>query len=102
MSKPNRPVIIAKAYNSRGRCIAVATNSFTKTHPRQAEYGRRTGNADAIYLHAEIRALLKAREPVYRMEIFRTTADGKPALARPCAACALALKEFNVVEVIHT
>ncbi len=97
-----RHKVIARTYNKRGHLLAVATNSFTKTHPLQAKYAERTGRNEAIYLHAEIRALLKSREQVYKMEILRMNANGMPVLAKPCAACALALAEFKVKEIIHT
>lgn len=68
----------------------------------QASYSRRTGKISAVFLHAEIAALVKAREPVYKMEILRFNANGEPVLAKPCEGCALALKEFGVQEIIHT
>lgn len=94
--------VIAKAYNRKGHCIAEATNSYTKTHTVQAKYAKRAGNENAIFLHAEIAVLIKAREPVYRLEISRYDAKGNPVLARPCRICMEAIQEAKVKEVIHT
>lgn len=103
MAKRRRKhVIIARAYNKRGRLLAVGQNSYTRTHTIQAKYGKRTGRPKAIFIHAEIDAILKAREPVHKIEILRKHADGTPALAKPCDGCALALAEFNVKIVVHT
>lgn len=102
MAKRKRYVVIARAYNAKGKILAVARNSYTKTHTLQAHYAKKVGRESAIFLHAEIAALLKAREPVSKMEILRMTVDGKPALAKPCDACSLALQEFGVKEIIHT
>lgn len=82
--------------------MSVARNSYTKTHTLQARCAKATGRESAIYLHAEIAALLKARQPVYKIEILRLQADGKPALAKPCPACSMAIEEFGVQEVIFT
>ena len=94
--------VVARAYDRQGRFLCVARNSYTKTHTVQADYAKRTGRESAIYLHAEIACLLKARQPVYRLEILRLQADGKPALAKPCAACSLAIEEFGVKEIVFT
>lgn len=94
--------MLAKTYDKQGKLLSVAKNSYTKTHTLQAEYGRRTGRESAIYLHAEIAALLKARGKVHKIEILRLTADGKPAIAKPCPACSLAIAEFGVSEIVFT
>lgn len=102
MAKKRKHTVVAITYNKHGKLLSVAKNSYTKTHTLQAEYSKRVGKESAIYLHAEIYALLKAREPVYKMEILRINADGTPAVAKPCPACALALEEFGVKIIVHT
>lgn len=94
--------IKAMAYDKRGKLLAVGLNSYTKTHTLQAELGRKSGRPQAIYLHAELAALLKARKPVHKLVVFRYDRDGKPANSKPCPACQLAIKKFNVKEVVHT
>lgn len=94
--------ITALAYDKKGNLLSVGKNSYVKTHPLQAYYGKKAGKPNAIYLHAELSALLKARSPVHKLVVVRYTEDGKPALARPCKSCQLAIKDFNVKRVEHT
>lgn len=94
--------ITALAYDKRGRLLSVGHNSYIKTHRLQAKYSKRAGKPDAIYIHAELDALIKARGEVYRLRIIRYTKDGKPACAKPCAACRLALEDWGVKIVEHT
>ena len=94
--------ITALAYDKLGKLLSVGRNSYTKTHPLQAQLGRRTGKPDAIYLHAELAALLKAREQVWKLVVLRYDKEGKPALAKPCPSCQLAIKQFGVKHVEHT
>lgn len=100
--KTKRQSITALAYDSKGRLLSVGRNSYTKTHPLQAAYARRTGRPGAIFLHAEIAALIKAKAPVYKLVVLRYGAGGVPLLAAPCRACALAIEEYGVREVEHT
>lgn len=94
--------ITALAYDKRGKLLAVGRNSYVKTHPLQAKFSKKAGKPDAIYLHAEVSALLKAREPVHRLVIFRYDKHGRPANSKPCASCQLAIRHFNVKQVEHT
>jgi len=93
---------MALAYDKRGKLLAVGHNSYTRTHRLQAHYAKKSGRPAAIYLHAELAALLKARSQVYKMVVLRYNADGKPALAKPCPACQLALKDYGVKYIEHT
>ena len=75
-----------------------------KTHPLQARFGK---NDRAIYLHAEIDAIVQAargRSDIRggRMWVARVLRDGQPALARPCAGCMRALIHFGIEEVEWT
>lgn len=94
--------ITALAYNKRGKLIAVGKNSYVRTHPLQAKLAAKMGKPAAIYLHAEIAALIKAREPVHKLVIFRYHNNGTPANSKPCSICRAAIKMFNVKEVEHT
>lgn len=100
MSKKHK--ITALAYDKRGRLLSVGTNSYIRTHPLQAKYGMKAGKPAAVYLHAELHALLKAREQVHKLVIVRFHKNGQPALAKPCPACQLAIKDFKVKVVEHT
>lgn len=94
--------ITAIAYNKRGRVVAIGHNSYSKTHPAQAKFGKQSGKPNAIFLHAELAALLRAKEQVHRLEVFRYDNEGKPVNSKPCPSCQLAIKEYGVKKVIHT
>lgn len=94
--------LTALAYDKKGRLIAVGVNSYTKTHPLQAKYAKRSGRPGAIYLHAEIAALVKARGKVHKLVVTRFDRHGKAVNAKPCAACQLALQDYGVAVVEHT
>lgn len=100
--KTKRQHITALAYDKKGRLLAVGENSYTKTHPLQAYYGNKAGRPAAIYLHAELDALIKAKSKVYKLVVLRYGAKGKPLLAKPCPACRLAINDFGVKHVEHT
>lgn len=94
--------VVARCFDKKGNFLSIARNSYTKTSTVQAKYAKLAGREGAIFLHAEVAALLKARQPVYRIEILRLQADGKPALAKPCGICALAIEAFGVTEIVFT
>lgn len=94
--------ITAYAYDKRGRLLSVGHNSYVHTHPLQAEYARRAGRPQAIFLHAELAALLRARRPVHRLVVKRFNSDGQPELAKPCSICQFAISDWNVQQVEHT
>lgn len=99
-----RQVVTATVYDARGRKLSEGCNSYTKTHPLMARLGHATGKKDAIYLHAEVAALLKLRKwsgPLI-MVVKRSTKDGKPAIARPCPLCQRALAGFGVRSVFYS
>jgi tRNA(Arg) A34 adenosine deaminase TadA len=97
--------LTAVAYDKKGKVICVAQNSYTKTHTQQAHYARRAGKPGAVYLHAEIRAILKAnalRKQIHHLAVFRYDRKGRPALAKPCEICQLAIEEHGIKMVTHT
>ena len=96
--------ITALAYDKRGRLLSVGHNSYTKTHRLQAHYAAKVGRPKAIYIHAELSALLKAkaRGRVHKLVVLRYGKKGQPLCAKPCAMCQLAIRDFNVKIVEHT
>lgn len=94
--------LTAFAYDKRGRLLAVGRNSYIQTHPLQAKFAKKAGRPQAIYVHAELAALMKARQQVHRLVVVRYNKDGSPGNAKPCEICQLAIKEFGVKHVEHT
>lgn len=94
--------ITALAYDRKGNLLAVGRNSYTKTHPLQARYAAKAGRPLAIYMHAEIAALVKARGEVHKLVVTRFDSKGRAVNARPCKSCQLALKDYGVKHIEHT
>lgn len=93
----------AYCYDKRGRLIASATNSYSRSHPIQKHFAILANKPEAIYLHAEIAAILKCGDrPVHKIKVERHTKDGKPALAKPCPICQIAINSWNIKVVEHT
>jgi len=94
--------IIAIITDINGSVIAKGVNSYSKTHPVQANYAKKTGNQHKIFLHAEIAALVKCRKNPYNIYIFRFDKTGNLSLAKPCPICTLAIKESGVKKIVYT
>ena len=95
--------ILAKCYDKKGRLLAAAFNSYTKTHPLQAYFARKVGHNHCEYLHAEIHAILKCRgKSIYKITTERYDARGLPANAKPCPICQEAIKAFGIEIVEYT
>ena len=85
--------------------IALGKNSL-KSHPIQAMFGR---NSDAVYLHAEIDAIIKALKEISLEELKKSTLyisrilrDGTCGLSRPCTGCQKAIKAFGIEKIVWT
>ena len=94
----------ATVYDKRGRVLSVGENSYWKTHPHQVEMARKAGRPGAIYLHAEIQALvrIKDKNKAHRIYIERYDKQGNPRPAVPCEICTMAIKEAGIKVVEHT
>lgn len=95
-----RYTIIATCYDSKGKFLSRAKNSYTKSHPLQAHFASLVGEPKRIFLHAEIAALLKAgTEKVHTLELWSPDAPS----VHPCKICSKAITAFGVKKVIlHT
>lgn len=93
----------ATCYDKKGKVISTAANNYRKSHPIQAFFAKQAGNPEAVFLHAEVAALLKCgvKKP-YRIHVERYLKDGSPALAMPCKSCEKAIKAWKVSEVTYT
>jgi tRNA(Arg) A34 adenosine deaminase TadA len=96
--------ITAVIFDKRGRVLSVGKNSYVKTHPLQAEYARRAGEPEKVFLHAEISAIVRCvdLDKAHKIVIFRYTEAGSPADARPCKICQHAIKMAGINIVEHT
>ena len=80
--------------------ISVGFNK-KKTHPLQWKFSKCD---EAVYLHAEIDAIINAREDIRgaTMYVLRVMKDGKTGLAKPCEGCARAIKHYGIKRVYWT
>lgn len=96
-------IVVAHAYDKRGRILAVATNSYTKTHPMQAQLAAKVGHPQKHFLHAEILCLLRCKEhAVHALKVWRYDADGQLACAKPCPICQEAIGLYKPQEVWYS
>ena len=96
--------LIATVFDKHGRILSIATNSYQKTHPYQAKLAKKVGEPHKVFLHAEIRAILKAQKfgSPHKIKIERYDACGNPVNAEPCKICKLAIKEVGIKLIEYT
>lgn len=103
--KPRKQFHIkATIYNKRGHVISEGTNSYWKTHPLQVKIAKSVGRDDAIFLHAEIAALVKLKDwsKAHRIKVERYDSKGNPLIAKPCKICQAALDRAGITIIEHT
>ena len=97
--------ITACCFKKDGTLLSVGSNSYTKTHPLQKYFANKVGQPAKQFLHAEIQALIRARntQPIYSMTITQfDTKTGKFQDAKPCPICIEAMKAFGVKKISYT
>lgn len=96
--------ITATIYDKKGRILAVASNSYQKTHPYQAALAQKVGKPYKQYLHAEVAAIIKASKYgiPYKIFIERYGYKHKPMNAEPCIICKEAIKLANIKLIEYT
>jgi len=97
--------LTAIIYDKRNRILSIGKNSYSKSHPLQADFAVSSGHPEKIFLHAEIDALIRLRErrtEAKRIHIIRIGRDGKERNAKPCAVCMNALIAFGITKITHT
>jgi deoxycytidylate deaminase len=94
----------------KNRIIASAVNSYERTHPVQywaAQNAARIFNEpqleNKIYLHGELRVLIKAKEDADTIIVCRVGGHGGQELrnARPCPVCSSYIRSCSSVVHIH-
>ncbi len=82
--------------------MVATTNAEGKTHPEQKRLADRVNEPYRMSLHAELRALLKAREAVDTLVVGRVNRQGGLCLSRPCRVCQLAIQEYGISRVVYS
>jgi deoxycytidylate deaminase len=82
------------------RLISIGVNK-RKTHPLQWKFSK---HEEAIYLHAEIDAIINAKEDIRgaTMYVARVMKNGECGLAKPCEGCQRAIQFFGIKKVYYT
>jgi tRNA(Arg) A34 adenosine deaminase TadA len=101
--KKNKQNLCAFILNKNQRIISIGVNSYKRTSPYQQRIANKINSPEVSYLHAEIHAILKARRKQGKfIFIARLLKSGHLSLARPCAVCAVALKEAGIKFMVYT
>ena len=91
----------ALCLDSRGYIVSIAANAY-KTHPEQARFARLAGKPKKINLHAEMSALIKAREDVSTIIVCRINNRGELRYSKPCPICTLAIEQSSIEDVWYS
>ena len=96
--------------DKRNRIISSGTNSYVKTHPIQyfaaqnaAKIWGDRGLSEKVYLHAEIKTLIAAREDAHTIVVCRVGGHGGKELrdARPCRICSHYILNCTTIKHVH-
>lgn len=98
-----KQIITATVIDYNNKIICTKQNNYTKTHPLQKLFAELANKPQNIYLHAEIAAIIGAKnKKIKSIIISRYNKQGKPMLAKPCPICELAIKYFEIKNIYHT
>lgn len=86
----------AIGFDKKGNTVAIAQNSYSKTHPIQAKYAKKLGEQEKIFLHAEIACVINGKGKVKYIRIYRHHKNGSMIPFNPCPICSLFLKTENI------
>jgi len=93
---------------TKGRkLVSSGYNTLAKTHPLQSHYASLVGKPDAIFLHAEIAAIVEAKSKGIDLTgcvayVFRRGLGGDVRMARPCPICMKGLKDVGITSIVYT
>lgn len=93
--------LVAGCYDKRMNLISIGMNNYSKTHPKQFFYGAKSGNSDKCFLHAEIAAIVNAKNNSIDT-IITTHYTKKVRIAKPCASCMLAIMDAGIKHIYYT
>jgi tRNA(Arg) A34 adenosine deaminase TadA len=99
----HKHIIVAHAYDKKGKLLSCATNSYTKTHPLQAYFAQQVNEPLREFLHAEIACIIRCKDKqIHTLKIWRYGYNGKLLCAKPCAICQEAIKAYNIPNVWYS
>jgi len=81
----------------KGRIVAVGRNSYSKTHPEMERLSVATGaTKNRRYLHSELAALIRSKQKIDSIWVFRLGRSKQWLLSAPCPICEIAITEAGV------
>ena len=103
MRRRPKYALTATITNKNGMILSCGENSYSKTHPMQAEFAKKCGLDHKVFLHAEIAALVKVRQgKPYKITIERFNKKGSPLNAEPCPICKMAIAAAGIKRIEYT
>jgi len=104
-SEPVSKVRLAAAILYKNKIVSIGRNQY-KTHPIMLRFCK---NPEAIYLHAEVDAINRAKKILTVSELSKATLvvirikkDGSYAMAKPCEGCQDCINHHNIKKVFYT
>lgn len=84
--------------DKRGKIVAEASNSYTKSSPKMLKAGNKVGLKDKIYWHAECRAIYSLRNinKAYKIVVVRVNSFGESVNSKPCPLCERLIKDIGI------
>lgn len=103
-SGKNYQRIYAVCLDHKGRVLSESPNLYHKSHPYQYECACEVDREEAIYLHAEISAIIrnKHNRRIHKIVVARIGNSGRTLLAKPCGICSIAISEYGIEEIEYT
>lgn len=97
----------AVVLSKKGELLGEGANSFTKSHPVQANFSSKAGKEDSVFLHAEMSALIRCStsrkvKDIHTLVVVRVDKKGDMCNSCPCRVCQMAMKEFGVKNVLFS
>lgn len=103
--EPGKHRLVSIIVTRQNKMASLGKNSFDKTHPLQAKYAKKTKNRHRIYLHAEISAIIAAKNADITggtIYVVRVNRKGDLALAKPCVVCNEAIRQAGIRRVVYS
>ena len=104
--KQKKYFVMAKITDKSGMVLSVGHSSYVKTHPLQKKVAQKVGLPKKEFLHAEVMAIVRLRpehrHKAHTITVYRFTADGRPALAKPCPVCQSMIEAAGIKHVYYT
>jgi deoxycytidylate deaminase len=104
-SKHKKHKLTATIYDKKGNVLSVGVNSYKKSHPMMAKYGKDI-NQHKIFIHAEVDAILRCMRnntlhKAHRIFVERYSAVGNPMNGEPCEICKQVIKHETNIKIVE-